>query len=855
MAICDCRRDRGILAIGEILGMILRIKNPIASLKRILPSVIIFFFAFSGLFAQRPGNTQQIFLSQEIKILHQNNFTGSLELPEGLFPWDVVATKNEMLVLAQNYRVLGPDTVFVDTTITALFSFDLNNGTILATDTLHCLGGYKMKYYIGYIAIANDSLLIITDTYDNTVTCLDINKLSEGIDFATIWTFEVPDEESVPCLLTIVGDYICIGDYMKKIIWRIPISNSELADSIIIGGTVNSLESWGDDKLLVGYMGYPKIDIIDVKKREIVGAIDLNYGDRPGSMVTSQDTLWVVNWPKDLLYKINLNTKENIGSIDVKPHPTSICALSGYILGVCSWNNGRYAAIILVHDDKLIAFIPLQNGSMPTKIIYIEDDRIAFTQFGKNDVFIFSLQELLTQLEDEIIGPAVKFEDIINATCNYSNYRPEDLTIGSNFACVVYPDQNTILFTESGNSILINFPEKPLVAAFNDNETRLLILTKKGTLYQIDVKPGSESRFEIVNEFKLLDDSNNVKDLDLIQEPDGHRQFGICSTDSLAIDFAMISAINYLLYQDPLTSGSKSAVGVNDTTLCIAGTDEVGQGFVNAYKISKESSYRKLMATVTVGEHPSDLCFLDEQLLFVATQDGLYSVDLISSTARFINIDTPGFPVRLGLNPDKTLLLINFSNQTIGAIDIKDLPLKGMVYVRGLIIDLPIYISKDGKELLIATCQDGEYRFKTIKIEEVLLPVSKPEKLTFQNFPNPFVNQTFFCVKLSHNVESATINIYNILGQLVESLKINELFAGIHYLNWDSRNSKGKNVASGIYFARLIVNGKPIKVIKIVNIKGRARVDNQAGPKFAGIDISGDSNNSVLAGLFNAIVR
>ena len=94
-----------------------------------------------------------------------------------------------------------------------------------------------------------------------------------------------------------------------------------------------------------------------------------------------------------------------------------------------------------------------------------------------------------------------------------------------------------------------------------------------------------------------------------------------------------------------------------------------------------------------------------------------------------------------------------------------------------------------------------------------------------------------FVIELSHNAKEVTINICNIRGQLVKNLEFGRLNAGIHNLNWDGRNDQGEKVASGVYFAQLRVNGKPIKVIKIVAIKGWSNQGEQAVPESAGMVI------------------
>ncbi len=76
-----------------------------------------------------------------------------------------------------------------------------------------------------------------------------------------------------------------------------------------------------------------------------------------------------------------------------------------------------------------------------------------------------------------------------------------------------------------------------------------------------------------------------------------------------------------------------------------------------------------------------------------------------------------------------------------------------------------------------------------------------------QNYPNPFNPTT----KIQFRVGSlgfgrpvhATLNIYNILGQLVKTLVDEEKLPGNYNIIWDGKDDSGKEVGSGIYFYQL----------------------------------------------------
>ncbi len=71
-----------------------------------------------------------------------------------------------------------------------------------------------------------------------------------------------------------------------------------------------------------------------------------------------------------------------------------------------------------------------------------------------------------------------------------------------------------------------------------------------------------------------------------------------------------------------------------------------------------------------------------------------------------------------------------------------------------------------------------------------------------RNFPNPFNPQTDITFHLPEAGE-ARITIYNHVGQHVRHLVMGEFDAGSHRVQWDGRDDRGKDVASGVYFYQL----------------------------------------------------
>jgi len=73
-----------------------------------------------------------------------------------------------------------------------------------------------------------------------------------------------------------------------------------------------------------------------------------------------------------------------------------------------------------------------------------------------------------------------------------------------------------------------------------------------------------------------------------------------------------------------------------------------------------------------------------------------------------------------------------------------------------------------------------------------------------QNYPNPFNLNTAIIYELP-KAGHVTLYIYNVLGEKIRTLVDKHLPADRYRAQWDGRNAKGKEMASGIYFYKLEV--------------------------------------------------
>jgi hypothetical protein len=79
----------------------------------------------------------------------------------------------------------------------------------------------------------------------------------------------------------------------------------------------------------------------------------------------------------------------------------------------------------------------------------------------------------------------------------------------------------------------------------------------------------------------------------------------------------------------------------------------------------------------------------------------------------------------------------------------------------------------------------------------------------YQNFPNPFNPSTQ--IKFSLPVAApARLAIFDMLGREVRVLHDGSLDAGVHQVTWDGRSSIGIPVPSGVYFCRLVQEGRQL---------------------------------------------
>ena len=86
---------------------------------------------------------------------------------------------------------------------------------------------------------------------------------------------------------------------------------------------------------------------------------------------------------------------------------------------------------------------------------------------------------------------------------------------------------------------------------------------------------------------------------------------------------------------------------------------------------------------------------------------------------------------------------------------------------------------------------------------------NKPKNFILSNYPNPFNLSTTirFGSNSGLNVNSVSVDIYNILGERVARLGEIELTDGWGSVDWGGRNDSGSDISAGVYFYRVEAGG------------------------------------------------
>ena len=113
-------------------------------------------------------------------------------------------------------------------------------------------------------------------------------------------------------------------------------------------------------------------------------------------------------------------------------------------------------------------------------------------------------------------------------------------------------------------------------------------------------------------------------------------------------------------------------------------------------------------------------------------------------------------------------------------------------------------ITKLGDRIYDLKLVAGNQGYVLEKTQEIINNIPIDYSLS-QNYPNPFNPITRLDFSLPKRSQ-VTFVIYNILGQEVATLINKELDYGYHKVRWNGTDFYGKQVSSGVYFAKMITS-------------------------------------------------
>ena len=108
---------------------------------------------------------------------------------------------------------------------------------------------------------------------------------------------------------------------------------------------------------------------------------------------------------------------------------------------------------------------------------------------------------------------------------------------------------------------------------------------------------------------------------------------------------------------------------------------------------------------------------------------------------------------------------------------------------------------------------------RVVAVEPPVEGPALPTELAFgRPYPNPSRDQVRFELALPKSAR-VDLALYDLQGRRVLTVVDGELPAGYHHARWDGSGAGSVRGGSGIYFARLIVDGRPVGQHRFVVIR------------------------------------
>ncbi|MDP2236371.1 MAG: type IX secretion system sortase PorU [Bacteroidales bacterium] len=143
------------------------------------------------------------------------------------------------------------------------------------------------------------------------------------------------------------------------------------------------------------------------------------------------------------------------------------------------------------------------------------------------------------------------------------------------------------------------------------------------------------------------------------------------------------------------------------------------------------------------------------------------------------------------------------------------------------VVTFPFFNLNPGKHVLTLKVWDILNNSGSASIEFEVIPKNQVTIDELYNYPNPFMDETWFVFRhnQANEIIDVEIKIYNTNGQLMKTLIADNLSSSFlsNPIRWDGRTDSGQRIAKGLYIYRLIVTNKDgvqsEKRSKLINYK------------------------------------
>ena len=122
-------------------------------------------------------------------------------------------------------------------------------------------------------------------------------------------------------------------------------------------------------------------------------------------------------------------------------------------------------------------------------------------------------------------------------------------------------------------------------------------------------------------------------------------------------------------------------------------------------------------------------------------------------------------------------------------------------------------------DIVDAQVRDDSYRLNSLATPVSVRIQTRPEVYALRNnYPNPFNPETTLKYDLPE-AGDVTLEVYNMLGQVVSTLVNEHQAAGRYAIQWDATNDRGQSMSSGVYFYRVQVGDQFTDIKKMLLLK------------------------------------